>query len=96
MKELAIESLAAYEDTGLKPEEINRFKWISVKDRLPDKDDLYLTIVSGKPQENIELIETYMLGEYWHKWGWCLDEYPDWEKPNVTHWMPLPEPPKER
>ena len=27
--------------------------------------------------------------------GWILEAFPEWKNPNVTHWLPLPEPPKE-
>ena len=40
-KDELVERLAAYEDTGLTPEEIERLKeqhrWIPVKERLPEK-----------------------------------------------------------
>jgi hypothetical protein len=25
--------------------------------------------------------------------GWLLEAYPEWENPQVTYWMPLPESP---
>lgn len=60
-------------------------EWISVTERLPE---------SGK--------ESVLIALRWGEVdiGWCEDgrwrsefvnEYEDWE---VTHWMPLPEPPK--
>jgi hypothetical protein len=56
-------------------------EWISVKDRLPEKEDRYLTF--EKPFG----IST----EYWrHDKIWQRDPYHC-----ITHWQPLPEPPHE-
>lgn len=64
--------------------------WVSVKDRLPDKEGQYIcwfgknTVIKGAA------IATYL--EEWKAFGSfeSLKTYP-----NVTHWMPMPEPPKE-
>ena len=70
-------------------------RWIPVGERLPgDADGEVLVIASGKPHENITLDGAYMLATYSRPEGWILDEYPEWECANVTHWRPLPEPPK--
>lgn len=69
-------------------------EWISVKDRLPSTDETVLAIVYGRPRKNIQLVAACQLGA-WTEEGWILDEYPEWETPSVTHWMPLPEPPEE-
>ena len=37
-----IDRLAAYEDTGLTPEEVQQMRWIPVEERLPDKPGHYL------------------------------------------------------
>lgn len=57
-------------------------RWISVKDRLPE----------NKPEKCLCYSEKgdFMVGAYTN-WGWMFPCY--FEK--VTHWMPLPEPPKE-
>ena len=62
-------------------------EWISVKDRLPDKDGQYL--VNG-PHD----VELACWNEYYKVWDHADgDDYwhdaTDW----FTHWMPLPEPP---
>lgn len=72
--------------------------WISVKERLPDdkKDgETVLAIVSGKPHKNITLCHALMTAGYFPGVGWVVNEYPEWENPTITHWMPLPEPPEE-
>lgn len=72
--------------------------WISVKERLPDdkKDgETVLAIVSGKPHKNITLCHALMTAGYFPGEGWVVNEYPEWENPTITHWMPLPDPPEE-
>ena len=67
-------------------------KWISVKDRLPDKSGQYLVHyhddITG---------EYVIIREYWAKVGkFAPMEY--FEKHTgrrAVHWMPLPEPPKD-
>ena len=72
-------------------------QWISVKDRLPDNDesDLVLAVVNGHPTNLIEIMGAYQFAEYSKKYGWVIESYPLWDNPEVTHWMPLPEPPEE-
>ena len=69
-------------------------EWISVNDRLPDsnEDVLVCVIDSGEPcvMYGVRLND----GE----WEWEGDAIGGWWEPldlQVTHWMPLPEPPKE-
>lgn len=69
-------------------------EWISVKDRLPNENECVLVIVSGKPSENITLDGAYELAEYDPVEGWILEMWPEWGSAVVTHWMPLPQPPK--
>ena len=69
-------------------------EWISVDDRLPDQSGEVLVIVSGNPQKNITLDCAYELAEYDPYDGWIMEMWPEWEDAVVTHWMPLPEPPK--
>lgn len=61
-------------------------EWISVEDRLPDQVGCYLTCYKD---------EEIAIAAYWphFKIRWM---YLDIEKSiDPTHWMPLPEPPKE-
>ena len=60
--------------------------WISVKDRLPGYGKSYLVIT---PCSNIHI--AYMLS---YNNGWHSSRGVDVVLP-VTHWMPLPAPPKE-
>ena len=64
--------------------------WISVEDRLPEIGEAVLVICRfGK------MIVSELDG-YWGKER-LFWTYPNWveEQIEVTHWMPLPEPPKE-
>ena len=68
--------------------------WISVKDRLPDKDGTYLIRFANKSICNAEYENKFESFGYWLAIMW--DENADWYPyVDVTHWMPLPEPPKE-
>jgi hypothetical protein len=60
--------------------------WISVKDRLPEEDDDYL--VYGEDHR----------GFIFTGCDWFVVDCKDWwNNPHgqVTHWMPLPEPPED-
>lgn len=59
-----------------------RQRWIPVTERLPEKNGSYLVFVYG------EVTEMNCWHGKWHRLG---DDYTK----AVTHWMPLPEPPKE-
>lgn len=74
---------------------LKKKQWIDVKDRLPATDEAVLVIASGNPMPNITFDGAYVLASYFSEDGWIINEYPEWEAANVTHWMPLPDPPKE-
>ena len=65
--------------------------WIPVSERLPEYDEFVLVTVNGK-HTNITFEHAIELAVYAKDEGWILEEYPDWIGPNVTAWMPLPEP----
>lgn len=71
-------------------------EWISVKDRLPENDRLVL--VSTKyfliPKRKTKIL----IGYNSFRSGWCVEElFIDGDDINdhVTHWLELPQPPKE-
>ena len=68
-------------------------EWIDPAVELPPDNVSVLVIVSGKPHENITLANTQSIGAYSEFEGWVIDEFPEWENPQVSHWMPLPEMP---
>lgn len=68
-------------------------EWISVEDRLPeDGDYITFTNASGKTNGVIaqKLVTKQIRGKTVRRWEWNGRISP-WA---VTHWMPLPEPPK--
>lgn len=70
-------------------------RWIPVEERMPEcADEDVLVIVNGE-HGITTFYDAYMLAKYYPGEGWIIDGYEDWETPNVSFWMPLPEPPKE-
>ena len=61
--------------------------WISVKDRLPEKNGAYLVFCDGESVFSA----FYERGREHSEW---TDDYEEYCDLDVSHWMPLPEPPK--
>jgi len=67
--------------------------WISVKDKVPNLNAFVLST-----DGNLVSITSYEYNEHIQEYYWnylssgcgCCDK----DMPNVTHWMPLPEPPQ--
>ena len=79
-----IDRLAAYEDTGLTPEEVQQMRWIPVEERLPE------------PTENPVLAFDCtgpVMARYSPTMGWMYRT--GIAGCGITHWMHLPKPPKE-
>lgn len=98
-KEELVQRLAAYEDTGLEPQEIQALAaasdspdeaaagWISVEDKLPPLGQMVI------------VYREYAWGDVKVEQG-CRDLNGWWRvygtrTKRITHWMPLPQPPKE-
>lgn len=68
--------------------------WISVDERLPEKDGDYITFTnvtgSSKGVIAMHFVTKTVRGMKVRRWEWCGRISP-W---GVTHWMPMPEPPK--
>lgn len=92
-----IDRLAAYEDTGFTPEEVQQMRWIPVEERLPEENVTVLAFNADPHAEKYVLARyrtVVYLGCYWCQFdqeydSWCASCW------KVTHWMPLPQPPKE-
>ena len=82
--ELAFDRLAAYEDTGLAPEEVQQMRWIPVEEKMPNPKQ---NVLAYSPKSGIA--EADYTDGFWmqYKWSSVMD--------GVTHWMPLPKLPKE-
>ena len=69
-------------------------RWISVKERLPEKTGRYLVAIDC---EKGKWVEENIFEHVVHQWahdlyhGACIED----STPFVTHWMPLPTMPKE-
>ena len=63
-----------------------RAEWISVEERLPDRNGVFLVSLKESGYENLVYFDVipYADGE----WRNLPDKF------TVSHWMPLPEPPK--
>ena len=100
----AIEGLKALqaENDRLK-KEVQQMRWIPVEERLPEKEGVYIVCVDGEVKW-----DAYCMFEGVERWlcydgrlnALYIDPYsskPTREPPypKVTHWMPLPSPPKE-
>lgn len=57
-------------------------EWVSVEERLPDKDGIYLSVNKARQYE----FRLFQVGKQMWK--------AIWKEEGVTYWMPLPEPPK--
>ena len=86
-----IDRLAAYEDTGLAPEEVQKMRWIPVEERLPEQENTQVLMTDGEchyisSRNNmvrfLDCEGIFIPG----KAGAGV---------KVTHWMPLPATPKE-
>jgi len=62
-------------------------EWISVGDRLPNDGELVLIVTVSGDLTDYNFAK--WSGDYWTRKAWPLGYAP-------THWMPLPEPPKNK
>ena len=65
------------------------------KGELPPEGKTVLALVSGSPTENITLHASYQTAVYIPDEGWVIDEWPEWETPEVICWQNCPEVPEE-
>ena len=80
--------------------------WISVKDRLPEKDGAYLCYCTGcyagyqivahfthHAELDFDLNYNGCKGSVWYAYD---SEYGNFTMNNITHWMPLPSDPEKK
>ena len=71
-------------------------EWVSVEERLPDTDGAYLVYAptyTGGSSSSLDCIGGIMFSRFKHE-KWSI-ESGYYKRPNcVTHWMPIPAPPK--
>ena len=82
--DMAISALRAQQEKESKPTN----GWISVQDRLPEEKGRYLT-ANKRFGDKIVVFDLWFGGGFWY-----VEEEDDVFDFEVTHWMPLPNPPK--
>lgn len=72
-------------------------EWISVKDRLPDDDQCVLVIDRDSHTNGpMNIVSVIYNAECSLEYRWEIDHFCESSYAgDVTHWMPLPEPPNE-
>ena len=85
-----VDRLAAYEDTGLTPEEVQQMRWIPVEERMPDAAGEYLVVYHPCHWDSVSEKICVGIDSFRGKTAWAKKKYQ-----RVTHWTPLPKPPKE-
>jgi hypothetical protein len=88
-----VRRLAAYEDTGLEPEEVARLAnpWISVEERLPEESDYINWKFNVLMRAGDRVLEGYHANGHWTRANSAHTN----DLPPITHWMPLPGLPKK-
>ena len=86
-----IDRLAAYEDTGLAPEEVQQMRWIPVEERLPEKENAQVLMTDG---EGWYISSRNNMVRFLDCEGIFIPGKAG-AGVKVTHWMHLPKPPKE-
>ena len=77
-------------------------KWISVKDGMPDYQEEIIIFTTDKVVTSSLFVKRYPCYDkdelYFEKNGFVISEEEGtyFKFNEVTHWMPLPEPPKEK
>lgn len=79
----------------LERKETAKPKWVSVEERLPADDENVLVYAIGNNEDSVVAMTGYTHNMYGYNiegwrapWQYFFYEY------KITHWMPLPEPPK--
>lgn len=89
----SIDRLAAYEDTGLAPEEVQAMRWIPVEERLPEESDGMVLFTNGKAVTSGYRNHMFRMSGEEGIYAPAIRKGGGYMR--VTHWMPLPQPPKE-
>ena len=70
-------------------------EWISVKERLPEEEMGCLVAYAWNGKYHARDVTTYFKASNTGKLHWAI-EFGSGQSIKVTHWMPLPDPPKEK
>lgn len=89
-KEVLVQRLAAYEDTGRAPDELFAPVWISPRDRLPKAGVRVIIARVYEPGAPMRVEQAIYTGtDWWKIFGANL------RTSSVAWWMPMPTPPEE-
>lgn len=73
-------------------EELSKPKWIPVTERLPEEHVFVLV----RQDDDRMMIAVRVDGDWWYRYfAYDVDRWDENEQGTITHWMPLPQPPKE-
>lgn len=86
-----VDRLAAYEDTGPTPEEVQQMRWIPVEERLPEQENTQVLMTDG---ERHYISSRNNMVRFLDCEGIFIPGKAG-AGVKVTHWMPLPKLPKE-
>lgn len=71
-------------------------EWISVEDKLPKYKSLYIICANMGFIDTSIMLHEMVFVALWDGTNWIgVDDRSPLKYSTVTHWMPLPEPPKE-
>ncbi len=69
--------------------------WISVKDRLPKTETpVLVTSIATDGEIHSDGVAALLFGPYWYWWEGSVEDTDQEVLVEITHWQPLPEPPK--
>ena len=92
---MAIAALREQDELESKLRALESSDWISVEERLPEDEGKVLAYYGFDRNGNGNLSGMFIGTLVYY----CFDNRPSWQHADlslvVTHWMPLPEPPKE-
>lgn len=74
--------------------DIKQIQWISIKDQLPDDNNLKVIRYSCDGKHVGIALSRWYIPSNMNEDRWCF-EFSSTQGAKVTHWMPLPKPPKE-
>ncbi len=67
-------------------------EWVSVEDKLPPFKEKEYIVTDG---DNVDVYWWKHFRSFGRKQEWCWNDRDEFFDFNVTHWMPLPKPPKD-
>ena len=73
-------------------EELSKPRWVPVTERLPEEHVFVLI----RQEDDRMMVAERVDGDWWYRYfAYDVDRWDENEQGTITHWMPLPEPPKD-